>query len=405
MVELFRRSKNTIALSTLAYMALRNVMSKKLRSFLTIFGVVIGISAITFLVSFGLGLQVLVQEDVVGDQSLKAIDVSSSNSQIVKLNSDSVTKIQDYSHVEAVGVSYSFSAGVAFGGGESDAIIYGVDQTYQELTTLKLMSGRLLKEDDNNDVVISQATLKAVGISDPEKAVGREVELVIPLDNRSEREKEIRKEFTIIGVIDSESDSELFTPSGVFDAAGVADYDQLKVVVDATENVAGVRTQIESAGLETTSPVDTLEQINQLFRFFNLLLASFGAVGMLVAVLGMFNTLTISLIERTKEIGLMITLGARRLDMRILFLVEALILSIVGAIIGVVFAIFAGEITNMVINRNASERAVDAIDVFSTPLWLVAGLVGFMVAVGLAVVYFPAKRAEKINPIDALRRE
>lgn len=404
-MKLKLKPNSSVSYRIIFYMAYRNVMSKKLRSFLTIFGVVIGISAISFLVSFGLGLQLLVQNEVVGDQSIKAIDIRSTNSKIVKLSQDSYTKIQEFPHIEDVGVNYSFSASIGLNGGESDAIVYGVDETYLSLTSLELMEGELIKNNDTDTVVVSIAALKTIGIENAPEAIGKEVNLTIPLDKKSERETEITRPFKVIGVINSESNSELFISKGIFEAAGVQEYTQLKAVVDNTENVAEARKQIESLGLETSSPIDTLAQINQLFTFFNLILASFGAIGMIVAVLGMFNTLTISLIERTKEIGLMITLGARQFDMRLLFLVEALILSFTGVVIGIIFSIIGGEITNAIINQSASNKAVDSIDIFSTPLWLIAGLITFMMAVGLVVVYFPARRAEKINPIDALRRE
>ena len=127
---------------------------------------------------------------------------------------------------------------------------------------------------------------------------------------------------------------------------------------------------------------------------------------MIVAILGMFNTLTISLLERTREIGLMIALGARRKDMRMLFMLEAVILSLIGSIMGIIMAMITGSILNLVVSRLAHGRGVqDSFSLFSNPLWLVVSLIVFMVLVGLGVVILPARRAEKINPIDALRRE
>ena len=127
---------------------------------------------------------------------------------------------------------------------------------------------------------------------------------------------------------------------------------------------------------------------------------------MIVAVLGMFNTLTISLLERTKEIGLMLALGARRKDMRRLFICEATLLSLIGSVVGIIGAIIFGKIVNIAMNQLAQSRGVtQGFTLFATPVWLIFGLIGFMVLVGLGVVFFPARRAEHINPIDALRRE
>lgn len=127
---------------------------------------------------------------------------------------------------------------------------------------------------------------------------------------------------------------------------------------------------------------------------------------MIVAVLGMFNTLTISLLERTKEIGLMVALGARSIDMRRLFVFEALFLSLFGSIIGIIGAFVLGQIVNIAMNQFASHRGVqDSFNLFAYPPLVVGGVIVFMAIVGLVVVYIPARHAEKINPIDALRRE
>lgn len=128
----------------------------------------------------------------------------------------------------------------------------------------------------------------------------------IPLsaaDINKSRAVEVTKELTIVGVIDSGDGGELFVPSYIFQTAGVDVYSNIRLEADKNENVSALRRQVESLGLLTSSPSDTVGQVNQMFTFFNVILGGFGAVGMVVAVLGMFNTLTISLLERTQEIG------------------------------------------------------------------------------------------------------
>ena len=207
-------------------------------------------------------------------------------------------------------------------------------------------------------------------------------------------------------VIESGSGSEVIMPSNVFDEAGLPSYQQAKVVIDEIENVDIARKQIESNGFKTTSLTDTLAEIDRVFKFFNVLLVSFGSIGMIVAILGMFNTLTISLLERTKEIGLMMALGARRHDMRKLFFIEAILISLAGSIIGIFLAWLAGRAVNLYINVGAKGRGVNqSFDLFSTPLWAILSIILFTIMVGFIVVYLPARRAERIDPIDALRRE
>lgn len=343
--------------------------------------------------------------NVIGDKSIKTIEVTSPNSKIIKLNDVAVNKIRSFPHLEKVGVEYSFPSSVALHGGGIDSVIYGIDQTFQELTTLNLLEGRLLEQKDNKSALVSQSALRAIGISEAKKAVGQKIDIVVPLQLAEAQADELRDTFTVVGVIDSDQNNEIFVPSAVFDVHGVPTYKQVKVTVDNTDNIPTVRKQIESNGFLTNSPVDTLEQINQLFKFFNIILAGFGGIGIIVAILGMFNTLTISLLERTKEIGLMITLGGRKRDMRRLFMIEAVLLSLIGVFVGLLGSFVAGRVINQLINQNAAQRVNERFEIFSTPLWLIGVLTVFMLVVGLMVAYFPARRAQKISPIDALRRE
>jgi putative ABC transport system permease protein len=395
-----------IKLRVLFHIAWKNITHKKLRSFLTVFGVVIGISTVGFLVAFGLGIQELVTKQVIGDQSLKAIDVSSPNSKILQLNDEAVNKISEFSHVERIGLQYSFPGSVTFNGGEVDAVAYGVNKDYQDSTALDLVAGRLLGEDDPTAIVLNESALRAVGIENSEEAINQDIKVTIPLSKVDADQKQIQDSYTVVGIIRSGSGSEVFMTDDVFTGAGVPAYQQLKIVADNSDNVPDLRTQIESSGFETVSLVDTLDEINRIFKFFNIMLLSFGSIGMIVAVLGMFNTLTISLLERTKEIGLMMALGGRRSDMRKLFIFEAVLISFVGAIVGLIIARIGGLILDFYMNSRAEQRGVsEGFSIFSTPAWVGLAIVAATVIVGLLVVYFPARRAEKINPIDALRRE
>lgn len=395
-----------IPLRSLLHIAWANITNKKLRSLLTIAGVVIGIGAIFFLLSFGIGLQQLVANEVIGDESIKSIEVTSPNSKILKLDDEVANKIKTFPYVTKVGTLHSFPGNVTYRGGEVGAITYGVDTNYVAMTQYEVNAGRLLQSNDQNSAVISMGALTALGSEDAKAAIGQTVQLEVPLNNVEVKDKPVTGEFTIVGVVDSGSGTEIYVPSFVFTNAGVEVFSQIKLIAEDTRYVPQLREQIGAIGFETTSPIDTLEQINQIFRFFNLVLVGFGAIGMIVAVLGMFNTLTISLLERTQEIGLMIALGARNTDMRKLFIFEATLLSLIGSIVGIVLAVLAGFGVNTAMNQLATRRGVaDGFTLFATPAWLIASLIGFMVTVGLIVVFFPARRAEKINPIDALRRE
>jgi putative ABC transport system permease protein len=402
------KSAPTVKTSILLSIAFRNLTNKKLRSGLTIFGISIGIGSIYFLLSFGIGLQALVTSQVIGNQSIKTIDVVTPNSKIITLDDITTERIKAIGDVESIGRAYYYPGGYKISNSESDAIVYGIDDGYESLTYLNLIAGSHLSESNKKgSVLLNTAALESVGLSNKAKdVIGTTLTISIPLGKINGKTGLHTQDFVIAGIVDSGSGAEAFVDYSVFKSLGAPSLTQLKVGTNQVDNVPKVRTQIESFGLETASPVDTLTQINVIFQYFNLILVGFGAIGMLIAIIGMFNTLTISLLERTKEIGLMVALGARAVDMRILFMLEALLLSLVGTILGLLGSFTLGSLVTIAMNLLAKGRGVEeGFALFAHPWWLVLGVFAFMIIVGLAVVYIPARRAERINPIDALRHE
>jgi putative ABC transport system permease protein len=379
-----------------------NLRSKRLRTVLTVAGITIGIGAIFFLISFGLGLRSIVTNQVLGNTSIRLIDVSSPSPDVVKLNDNALERLRGFGHVSGATGSYSAPGITAYSSSEIDSVVYGVDDAYLRMIDLAVTEGRLIKNSDQKTALLNTAMLETIGISDATQMIDQKVTLTLPFETG----EPIVEEFTVVGVVESGSGSEIYIPNFVFATAGINDYAEIKISVDDSNSLQDVRSQIESLGYETSSPADTVDQINQIFGFFNVILLGFGSIGMIVAILGMFNTLTISLLERTKEIGLMISTGFRNKDIRMLFIIESLILSVAGAVVGMFLAWLFGLVVNSAMNSFAEQRGVNqTFDLFAEPWWLIGLLVLFMVSIGFIVVYFPARRASKVNPIDALRRE
>ena len=362
----------------LIFIALRNLVSKKMRTFLTVFGIVIGVGAIFFLVSLGVGLQQLVTNQVIGNQSIKSVDISTSNSKVAPLDQETYQKIKNLPNVSRIGTLYSYAGKIASRGGAVDSIVYGVDNGYLKMSKLSLDAGRFIKTSDESAIMINKATMRAIGVKEGDEAIGKIIKLQI--QELGKKDKTFTRDFKVVGVSSDEDGNEAYIPGDIMAATGAKSYTQIKLETDDVEDIKGLRSQIQTLGLQTVSPIDTVDQIDEVFKFFNVILAGFGAVGMVVAVLGMFNTLTISLLERTKEIGLMVALGGRDKDMRKLFVYEAVLLSLMGAIIGVIGSVALGQIVNLAMNIFAQQRGVtEGFQMFATPWWLVLGSLIFMV--------------------------
>ena len=389
-------------------MAWRNITTKKFRSALTITGVAIGIGSIFFLLSFGLGLRTFVTDQLVGNKSIKSIDVNSQNSKVISLSRENVEKITNLPKVDKVGVSYSMAGKAQYQKSQIDIIVYGADFNFRELSYLSIIGGQgIQKNDGNSSILISKSAMQGIGFDKADQIIGKEISISVPIDaNNGVAATTMEKTFLVKGVFDSGSGSEVFIDRAVFGTYSISQYSQLKLSTDDEKNVSALRHQIESMGFNTNSPIDTIDQVNQIFSYFNAALLGFGLIGMIIAVLGMLNTLTVSLIERVNEIGLLISLGGRHKDMKRLFVYEAVLLSLIGSLIGMAVSILLELGINWLINQIVAGRGYyGPVDLFYVPIWLVFGLTGFMLLVGYIVSQMPARKASKINPVDSMRQQ
>jgi putative ABC transport system permease protein len=369
---------------------------------------VIGIGSIVFLLSLGFGLQKLVASQVVGSKSIKTIDVSTPKSKSVKIDRERVAGFKDLAGVEQVARVYYSSGKASLGESETDVVVYGADQAYVDLSSLKSIAGSTGTMESTDSVIVNTSLLKAIGSKENTKAVGKEITLnvTIPGQKDGEEDRVVKRTLKVGAVVETGAGSEVFTPISVFEEEGLTSATQAKILVADRDQVSVVRKQVENQGFITASPIDTIDQINQIFNLLNVVLVGFGGIGMVIAILGMFNTLTISLLERTKEFGLMISLGARARDVKRLFVAEALTLSMLGGIFGIVAAVILGAVTNAVVNGFARGRGVtDTVSLFAISPTLMFATLLFVAGLGFLVVLYPAHKAANTNPVDSMRRE
>jgi putative ABC transport system permease protein len=182
-------------------------------------------------------------------------------------------------------------------------------------------------------------------------------------------------------------------------------YQNLTVRVKDPAQVKDVEDAIKPMGFGTFSLLDATNSLRLVFAVFDLLLGIFGSLALVVASLGIINTLVMAILERRREIGVLKALGAADRDIRSLFFVEAGVMGLLGGILGVTLGWLIGRGMNFGTNVYLHRQTLPSITVSSVPWWMVAGAIGFSVAVSLAAGIYPASRAAKLNPVEALRYE
>jgi ABC-type antimicrobial peptide transport system permease subunit len=260
-----------------------------------------------------------------------------------------------------------------------------------------------------HQAVVSQAMLKILGINETE-AVGKvfNTSFIIMgdlLDNSSERIESASETYRIVGVIPEAKTPLFYVPFIDLRMLGITNYSQAKVVVDDPQNLSIVRRQIEAMGYNTHSVVDTVNQINSFFATARIFLALVGMIALAVAGLGMFNTLTVSLLERTREIGLMKAMGMRSEEVRELFLTESMTMGFFGGLFGLLGGFASGKILSAVLSIFSISKGLGPIGVASIPVSFVLIIVVLSIATGVITGIYPARRATSISALNALRYE
>ena len=182
-------------------------------------------------------------------------------------------------------------------------------------------------------------------------------------------------------------------------------YQSLTVRVKNPELVKEVEDSIKPMGFATFSLLDATNNLRQVFAVFDLLMGIFGSLALIVASLGIINTLVMAILERRREIGVLKALGAADADIRKLFFVEAGVMGLFGGFLGVLIGALIGFGMNFATNVYLRRQALPPLTVSSIPWWMVAAAIAFSIAVSLAAGLYPASRAARLNPVEALRYE
>lgn len=461
----------------LILMSLRNLNRRKLRTFLTVLGVVIGSISIIMMISLGFGMTDSTKKQLASAGSLTQIDIYPANiyvgideedgkkkktDKVAKLDDATVEKLKKIPHVEAVLATEQFEAQINVKNLQGYASIVGVDPVEYAKFDIKLDSGRMLQEGDVNQVVMGRDVLRwlsnpqrpRMGASQQEERDPLTTKMFLTLnqagsydpDGKSNEANKPKQKYQIeaVGVFrddDYENNYYIVMPidylrkmkkdakklqagnrqNGYNDYmfGGRQDkenkYNNIKVKVDNVDNVQKVQEQIEAMGLKPHSLNDILVEINNSSKTQRLILGGIGAVSLLVAAIGISNTMVMSIYERTKEIGVMKVIGASVSDIKKMFLTESAFIGLLGGLIGIVlsYAISAlinylgvkyGFAANMAGGGFSPDFDPSQLKMSIIPAWLALASLVFSALIGIVSGYFPAKKATKLSALEAMRQ-
>jgi putative ABC transport system permease protein len=182
-------------------------------------------------------------------------------------------------------------------------------------------------------------------------------------------------------------------------------YSSIYVRARSMEALAPVKENVEQLGFGAFSIADQLEEIKRGFVILDSALGTVGIIALVVAALGIINTMVMSILERTREIGVMKAIGGSETDIRSIFFVEAGFIGLIGGLCGLALGWIVTRIANLVANAYIASRGGPHVDLFYIPLWLILGAMGFSILISLLAGLYPAIRAARVDPVHALRHD
>jgi putative ABC transport system permease protein len=410
-------------------LAVNILMHSKLRSWLTIIGIVIGIAAVVAIVSIGEGMQQNVEsrlgglgadlitispgggrasagfrEGPPGEQGSTATSTEAEN-----LTKKDVLVLRSVDGVALIQGTVSGSGEVYYLGEKATISITGVDPiVWKEITTLELASGRFLGPSDYNVVVvgsrIAEDTFKQpLALGSTITIEGKAFKIVGILEESGSFGGDDR---SIIMPIDAARDTLEDVGEDEFDAItikaeSVDDVDQ--IMTDAEQKLLISRHVTEDTkDFRISSSKSMQETMSDVTQTMSLFLEAIAAVSLLVGSVGIANTLFTSVLEKTKEIGIMKSIGAKNSDIMMIFLLNSAIVGLVGGLIGICLGSAISALLPLLGMRFMGMGG--EMTTVITPLLLIYAVL-LAIGIGIAAGVIPAYRASKLKPVDALRYE
>jgi putative ABC transport system permease protein len=399
------RFSDTFKLST------RMFRARTSQTLLTICGMSIGIGAILFLVSLGYGLQKTLLERITTSDSLLTLDITEPRTGDAVLNQSTLEDLKQLEGVDEISSAFQLTAQGKVGDLSADIGAIGTDPAFLRLGGFKTQKGSLLTTEKENGVVITSAVAQLFG-KDANEIMNQDMKFVffIPKEGVSAEENlqsnfnrvDFSRTYTISGIIEGE-DNIAYINSSSLSELGINHFSQVKVKCHNSDVMGVIREKIIGAGFLASSLSDTVDQANKIFKVIQIILMLFGIIALVVSAIGMFNTLTIALLERTEEIGIMKSIGASGLTIATIFFMEAAIMGLLGGLGGILMGYFGGEIFNWLVNALATRFGGEKVDLFSSPAWFIPSIITFSALVGIVTGFIPARRASRVDPLEALR--
>ncbi|MBT3464653.1 ABC transporter permease [archaeon] len=403
--------------------AINMVLHSKLRSWLTILGIVIGVASVIAIISLGEGMKQSLNSQLggLGGDLVTVSPGFSSSSKFthgrgpgggggsssvateeeVVLDRGDLQALKGISDIELMDTQVRGSVDVSYLGKKGSVTLTGVDQKYwAQITISEIDEGRMLGPADQNVIVIGGKL--AEGYFDQPIGINK----MVTIEDMA---------FRVVGILDDSSTSIIMPimmayqviddkETGIYDSIiiKIKDEENLDLVVEKIENKLKMIRHVteKTKDFSVSSNKQTQEMIAEFMSSMTMFLTAIAGVSLLVGAVGIANTMFTSVLEKTKEIGIMKAIGAKNKDIMTIFLFNAGLIGLVGGVIGVIFGIILSSLMPIMMSGMGRLGSETVVSINSIILSLSVSII-----IGMIAGVIPAYQGSKLKPVDALRYE
>ena len=404
---------------------------RPLRTTLTTTGVAIGIAAMSLIVALAGGLQSALSAPALAKSQLHRVVVyPAAQTGATSFDSRTLATLAGQQHVTAawgqVAMTGTFAGGPVAGTVPIAGSLVSMPPRSQAGGNLTLSAGRLPSSDSAAEALLTDTQAMALGFGNPATALNTPVTfsafygvLALPGQQKNQAANHLPLQLTVVGIIPSG-----LMPAGTGGAmvpyalAGTywtqlaqvngwrgGEFSSVTLLADSGSAVSALRDHVTSLGFQAQTFGDQFRGFEDLLSRLRLALLGLAIVALLLACLGIANTMYTAVLERTKEIGVIKALGARSRDVLLLFVAEAAVIGLAGGLIGTIIAVALARVGNAAVDRLSQGVATGGLDVFRTDAWVVVAALALAVLLSTVSGLLPAVRAALQDPVKALRYE
>lgn len=408
--------KHGLSLKDLFKLSLRVFKTKPLRTFLTILGMSFGIGAVLFLVSLGYGLQyTLLGKLVATEDSLITLEAFYPAETELNITYEDLKTISEIEEADEVSPVAEFTGEIKYENITGLIFIKIVEPNYFRLSGQVPDVGSSFSEAVAG-TVISNSAAKLTGLEEEinkltnEKNfdINKNFSFKIFYQNEQElkvEEAETKEPLALRGVLIDE----LAPPFALISKDSITKkppfFKKVLIKADDITKVESLRDKLLAKGFLISARIDLVEQATKVMGIITMVLGIFGVTALVVAAVGMFNTMIVSFLERIFEVGIIKSLGATDADVKNLFLMESFVMGFLGGVGGIILGVGAGEFANLGLNLLAQRLGGKPFDLFITPMWFILLIIASSSLIGLASGFWPARKAAYLSPKEAFVRK